>query len=295
MASIFLDTIRRDESTYLRRVHQFPVLSAEEERTLWCRWRDDRDADAAHRLVTSHLRLVTRIARGLRGYGLPAAELIGEGNVGLMQALKRFDPERGFRFATYALWWIRAAMNEHVLQNWSLVKVGITTSQKRLFFNLRRLKAQMGMAGDGDLSPEQARRIAKVLDVAEQNVININRRLAGADHSLNVPVGSNDDGEWQDCLVDPADSQETAFAAREELAVRRTRLPIAMQTLNPRERHIIIERRLKDQPATLEVLSQHHRVSRERIRQIEMRAMAKLRKAMRDTGTAAQRYLQEAA
>lgn len=295
MAATFQDTIKQEERSYLWRAHQFPMLSAEEERALWRRWHDNRDAAAADRLVTSHLRLVTSIARGLRGYRLPAADLIGEGNVGLIQALNRFDPERGFRFATYALWWIRAAMNDYVLQNWSMVKVGTTSSQRRLFFNLRRLKAQTDVVGNGDLSPEQAQRIAEALDVPEQDVISMDRRLAGADHSLNVPVGPDADGEWQDFLVDPADSQETALAAREELAARRTRLPIAMQTLNPRERHIIVERRLKDPPATLGALAPHYRVSPERIRQIEIRAIAKLRRAMREPGTATTCDLRKAA
>lgn len=294
MASNSPDATATEQRSYLRRVHQFPMLSEEEEHALWRRWRDEQDPAAADRLVTSHLRLVTKIAQSLRGYGFPPAELIGEGNLGLMQALRRFDPALG-RFAAYASSWIRAAMNDHVLHNWSMVKLGTTTSQKRLFFSLRRLKAQLDTTGVGELRPEQAHRIAQALDVPERDVISMDQRLAAADYSLNASVGSDAVGDWQDLLVDPADSQETVFAGREELSKWRARLPAAIQTLRPRERHIIIERRLKEQPATLKALAQHYGVSQERIRQIEMQAMLKLRKAMKCSATATQYQLRKAA
>jgi RNA polymerase sigma-32 factor len=266
---------------YLRDINRFPLLSEQEELELARRWRDDQDLDAAHKLVTSHLRLVAKIARGYRGYGLPPSELISEGTIGMMQAVRRFDPERGFRLATYAMWWIRAAIQEYVLHSWSLVKVSTTAAQKRLFFNLRRLKRQMQAIENGDLTAEQVSRIATTLDVPEREVITMNRRLAGPDYSLNAPVGPDGDDEWQDWLMDQTESQETRIADREELASRKTFLPGAWKTLNERERHILSERRLKDEPATLEELSQHYGVSRERVRQIEVRAFAKLQKAMR--------------
>jgi RNA polymerase sigma-32 factor len=238
--------------------------------------------------VTSHLRLVAKIAMGYRGYGLPVGELISEGNVGMMQAVKRFDPDRGFRLATYAMWWIRAAIQEYILHSWSLVKMGTTAAQKKLFFNLRRLKGQMQAIEDGDLKPEQVAKIAKDLDVPEQDVINMNRRLAAPDHSLNAPVRMDSEGEWQDWLVDESESQETAIAEREELSGRQALLANALKTLNDRERHILIERRLKDNPTTLEDLSQQYDISRERVRQIEVRAFEKLQKAMK-TAVAEQR------
>jgi len=267
-------------SRYLQEIRKFPMLSAEEENTLSRRWRDSEDLDAAHKLVTSHLRLVAKIAMGYRGYGLPVGELISEGNVGMMQAVKRFDPDRGFRLATYAMWWIRAAIQEYILHSWSLVKMGTTAAQKKLFFNLRRLKGQMQAIDDGDLQPEQVAKIAHALDVPEADVISMNRRLTAPDHSLNAPVRSDSEGEWQDWLVDDADTQESVLAEREELTGRKALLAGALKSLNDRERHILIERRLKDNPTTLEDLSQQYDISRERVRQIEVRAFEKLQKAM---------------
>jgi RNA polymerase sigma-32 factor len=237
--------------------------------------------EAAHKLVTSHLRLVAKIAMGYRGYGLPVGELISEGNVGMMQAVKRFDPDRGFRLATYAMWWIRAAIQEYILHSWSLVKMGTTAAQKKLFFNLRRLKGQMQAIEDGDLRPEHVAKIATTLGVPEQDVVSMNRRLAAPDHSLNAPVRADSEGEWQDWLVDEGESQETELAEREELTGRKALLGGALNTLNDRERHILIERRLKDNPTTLEELSQQYNISRERVRQIEVRAFEKLQKSMR--------------
>ena len=265
---------------YLQEIRKFPMLSFEEEMALSKRWRDHEDMDAAHKLVTSHLRLVAKIAMGYRGYGLPVGELISEGNVGMMQAVRRFDPERGFRLATYAMWWIRAAIQEYILHSWSLVKMGTTAAQKKLFFNLRRLKGQMQAIDDGDLQPEQVAKIAHALDVPEQDVINMNRRLSAPDHSLNAPVRADSEGEWQDWLVDESDSQETTISDREEMTGRKALLNGALATLNDRERHILIERRLKDNPTTLEDLSQQYGISRERVRQIEVRAFEKLQKAM---------------
>jgi RNA polymerase sigma-32 factor len=268
-------------SRYLQEIRKFPMLTPEEELALSKRWRDHEDMDAAHKLVTSHLRLVAKIAMGYRGYGLPVGELISEGNVGMMQAVKRFDPDRGFRLATYAMWWIRAAIQEYILHSWSLVKMGTTAAQKKLFFNLRRLKGQMQAIDDGDLQPEQVAKIAKVLAVPEQDVINMNRRLAAPDHSLNAPVRQDSEGEWQDWLVDEGDSQETELAEREEMTGRKALLDGALKTLNERERHILIERRLKDEPTTLEDLSQQYGISRERVRQIEVRAFEKLQRSMK--------------
>jgi len=265
---------------YLQEIRKFPMLSPEEELELSRRWRDTEDMEAAHKLVTSHLRLVAKIAMGYRGYGLPVGELISEGNVGMMQAVKRFDPDRGFRLATYAMWWIRAAIQEYILHSWSLVKMGTTAAQKKLFFNLRRLKGQMQAIEDGDLKPEHVARIAHVLDVPEQDVVNMNRRLSAPDHSLNAPVRADSEGEWQDWLVDETDNQEVAIAENEELSGRRALLSGALKALNDRERHILIERRLKDNPTTLEDLSQQYGISRERVRQIEVRAFEKLQKAM---------------
>ncbi len=267
-------------SRYLQEIRKFPMLTPEEELSLSKRWRDHEDMEAAHKLVTSHLRLVAKIAMGYRGYGLPLGELISEGNVGMMQAVKRFDPERGFRLATYAMWWIRAAIQEYILHSWSLVKMGTTAAQKKLFFNLRRLKGQMQAIDDGDLQPEQVAKIARVLDVPEQDVVSMNRRLSAPDHSLNAPVRADSEGEWQDWLVDESESQETAIGEHEELSGRKALLSGALTTLNERERHILIERRLKDNPTTLEDLSQQYNISRERVRQIEVRAFEKLQKAM---------------
>ena len=268
-------------SRYLQEIRKFPMLTPEEELDLSRRWRDHEDLEAAHKLVTSHLRLVAKIAMGYRGYGLPVGELISEGNVGMMQAVKRFDPERGFRLATYAMWWIRAAIQEYILHSWSLVKMGTTAAQKKLFFNLRRLKGQMQAIEDGDLKPEHLSKIATTLGVPEQDVVSMNRRLAAPDHSLNAPVRADSEGEWQDWLVDDSESQETELGDREELTGRRALLATALKTLNPRERHILQERRLKDNPTTLEDLSQQYNISRERVRQIEVRGFEKLQKAMK--------------
>lgn len=267
-------------SRYLQEIRKYPMLTPEEELELSHRWRDSEDMAAAHRLVTSHLRLVAKIAMGYRGYGLPLGELISEGNVGMMQAVKRFDPDRGFRLATYAMWWIRAAIQEYILHSWSLVKMGTTAAQKKLFFNLRRLKGQMQAIDDGDLQPEQVAHIAKVLAVPEQDVVNMNRRLSAPDHSLNAPVRADSEGEWQDWLVDDGESQEETMSEHEELTGRQALLANALKGLNERERHILVERRLKDNPTTLEELSQHYNISRERVRQIEVRAFEKLQKSM---------------
>jgi len=269
-------------SRYLQEIRRFPMLEANEEYMLAKRWREHNDVEAAHRLVTSHLRLVAKIAMGYRGYGLPLAELISEGNVGLMQAVKRFEPDRGFRMATYAMWWIRAAIQEYILHSWSLVKMGTTAAQKKLFFNLRRLKGQLAAIEEGDLSPENVKKIATDLDVPEQDVIQMNRRLASPDHSLNAPVRDDGDGEWQDWLVDEEDNQEVKLAEAQEMGNRRRLLDAALKALNPRERKILVERRLKDNPTTLEDLSQEYGISRERVRQIEVRAFEKLQKAMKN-------------
>jgi RNA polymerase sigma-32 factor len=272
---------------YLREIRKFPILEANEEYILAKSWKEHGDTGAAHKLVTSHLRLVAKIAMGYRGYGLPLADLIAEGNVGMMQAVKRFDPERGFRLATYAMWWIRAAMQEYVLHSWSLVKIGTTAAQKKLFFNLRRLKGEMKAIDSGDLSPEQVAEISQHLDVPEEEVVNMNRRLSGGDQSLNAPIHSDGegDGEWQDWLVDHHEAQDVALGNAEELDQRQKLLGNAMKGLNPRERDIILERRLKDNPATLEDLSQRFGISRERVRQIEVRAFEKLQKNIKQAAT----------
>jgi len=269
-------------SRYLQQIRQLPMLTAEEELSLAKRWRDKEDVDAAHKLVTSHLRLVAKIAMGYRGYGLPIGEMIGEGNIGMMQAVKRFDPDRGFRLATYAMWWIRAAIQEYILHSWSLVKMGTTSAQKKLFFNLRRLKGQMQALEEGDLKPEQVTEIARLLDVQEQDVVNMNRRLSAPDNSLNSPVRQDGDGEWQDWLVDTSESQEEVLGDREIKNNRRTLLADALKTLKPRERQIIVERRLREEPVTLETLAQKLGISRERVRQIEARGFERLQKAMKD-------------
>ncbi|MBK3800454.1 RNA polymerase sigma factor RpoH [Azospirillum brasilense] len=269
-------------SRYLQEIRKFPMLAAEEEYMLAKRWQEIEDSDAAHKLVTSHLRLVAKIAMGYRGYGLPLSELISEGNVGMMQAVKRFDPDRGFRLATYAMWWIRAAIQEYILHSWSLVKMGTTAAQKKLFFNLRRLKGQMQAIEEGDMSPEQVRHVATTLDVPEQDVVNMNRRLSAPDHSLNAPLRADSEGEWQDWLVDETANQEISLAENEELGKRRKLLTAAMENLNERERDILVERRLRDNPTTLEDLSQKYGISRERVRQIEVRAFEKLQKAIRN-------------
>jgi RNA polymerase sigma-32 factor len=269
---------------YLQEIRKFPLLEPEEEYMLAKRWADHQDSGAAHRLVTSHLRLAAKIAMGYRGYGLPQAEVISEANVGLMQAVKRFDPERGFRLATYAMWWIRAAIQEYILRSWSLVKLGTTSAQKKLFFNLRKAKTKIGALEEGDLRPENVAQIAKDLNVTEDEVIEMNRRLSGGDASLNATVGSDGEGgsQWQDWLEDEDSDQAGAYAESEELDARRALLTRAMDTLNERERDILVERRLRDDPVTLEDLSERYNISRERIRQIEVRAFEKLQHRMRD-------------
>jgi RNA polymerase sigma-32 factor len=266
---------------YLQEIRKFPMLEPEQEFMLAKRWREHGDTEAAHQLVTSHLRLVAKIAMGYRGYGLPVSELISEGNVGMMQAVKRFEPDRGFRLATYAMWWIRAAIQEYILHSWSLVKMGTTAAQKKLFFNLRKLKGQLQAIEEGDLSPENVKKIATDLNVTEDDVVNMNRRLSAPDHSLNAPLKIDGDGEWQDWLVDDTDSQEIVLAEQQELSKRRKLLTQAMKSLNTRERHILTERRLKDEPTTLEDLSKEYGISRERVRQIEVRAFEKLQRAIR--------------
>jgi RNA polymerase sigma-32 factor len=281
-------------SRYLHEIRQFPMLDAEEEYMLAKRWREHGDTEAAHKLVTSHLRLVAKIAMGYRGYGLPLAELISEGNLGMMQAVKRFEPERGFRLATYAMWWIRAAIQEYILHSWSLVKMGTTAAQKKLFFNLRKLKGQMRAYEEGDLSPERVKKIATKLNVSEEEVVNMNRRLAAPDHSLNAPLRADAEGEWQDWLVDESDDQETELARRQELDQRRAMLQAALANLTERERHIIMKRRLTDEPMTLEDLSKEFGISRERVRQIEVRAFDKLQRAVRNLAIRQQMQAAEA-
>ncbi|MTD98777.1 RNA polymerase sigma factor RpoH [Paracoccus sp. YIM 132242] len=269
---------------YLQEIRKFPLLEPEEEYMLAKAWADHQDSEAAHRLVTSHLRLAAKIAMGYRGYGLPQAEVISEANVGLMQAVKRFDPERGFRLATYAMWWIRASIQEYILRSWSLVKMGTTSAQKKLFFNLRKAKSKIGALEEGDLRPENVAQIATDLNVTQQEVIEMNRRLSGGDASLNATVGSGDgesSSQWQDWLEDTEANQAEAFAESEELDTRRQMLMQAMDVLNDREKDILIERRLRDDPLTLEDLSARYEVSRERIRQIEVRAFEKLQDRMR--------------
>lgn len=256
------------------------MLEKDEEYILAKAWQEYGDRDAAHKLVTSHLRLVARIAMGYRGYGLPVSELISEGNLGMMQAVKRFDPDRGFRLSTYAMWWIKAAIQEYILRSWSLVKIGTTAAQKKLFFNLKRIKARLNLIDDKSLHPEAIKKIAKKLNVEEDEVISMDQRLAGADHSLNMPMHIDSEGEWQDWLVDEKANQETTLAEDEEIGIRQKLLSAAMQSLSERERHILNERRLKDEPATLEDLSSKYNISRERVRQIEVRAFEKLQKQM---------------
>ena len=268
-------------SRYLQEIRKFPMLEPEQEFMLAKRWQEHEDPAAAQTLVTSHLRLVAKIAMGYRGYGLPLSELVSEGNVGMMQAVKRFDPDRGFRLATYAMWWIRAAIQEYILHSWSLVKMGTTAAQKKLFFNLRKLKGQLQAIEDGDLPPEIVTSIATKLEVPESDVVNMNRRLASPDHSLNAPLRADGEGEWQDWLVDQEESQEAKLGDRQELGLRRDLLKNAMKTLNDRERHILTERRLRDEPVTLEDLSRKYNISRERVRQIEVRAFEKLQKSIK--------------
>ena len=269
-------------SRYLTEIRKFPMLTKDEEFMLAKRWREHEDSEAAHRLVTSHLRLVAKIAMGYRGYGLPIGEVISEGNVGLMQAVKKFEPDKGFRLATYAMWWIRASIQEYILRSWSLVKMGTTAAQKKLFFNLRKAKAEISALGEGDLHPEAVSHIATRLGVTHDDVISMNRRLSGPDSSLNSPLRSDSESEWQDWLQDEsAVSQETTFAESQEYGQRMGLLGDAMKDLSERERHILTQRRLKDDPTTLEELAGQYGVSRERVRQIEVRAFEKLQKAMR--------------
>ncbi|QIE41881.1 RNA polymerase sigma factor RpoH [Meridianimarinicoccus aquatilis] len=269
---------------YLQEIRKFPMLEPEQEYMLAKRWVEDQDTGAAHQMVTSHLRLAAKIAMGYRGYGLPQAEVISEANVGLMQAVKRFDPEKGFRLATYAMWWIRASIQEYILRSWSLVKLGTTSAQKKLFFNLRKAKSRIGALEDGDLRPENVAKIAHDLNVTEDEVISMNRRLSGGDASLNATIGSEDDGsaQWQDWLEDEDADQAGSYAEQDELSVRRELLAEAMNVLNDREKDILVQRRLQDKAITLEDLSSQYDVSRERIRQIEVRAFDKLQTRMRE-------------
>jgi RNA polymerase sigma-32 factor len=268
-------------SRYLNEIRRFPMLEPQDEYMLAKRWREHGDRDAAHRLVTSHLRLVAKIAMGYRGYGLPIGEVISEGNVGLMQAVKRFEPEKGFRLATYAMWWIRASIQEYILRSWSLVKLGTTANQKKLFFNLRKAKSHISALEDGDLKPEHVKTIAHRLGVSEQEVVDMNRRLGG-DSSLNTPVRAESEGEWQDWIVDERSSQEATLADQEESENRLSALRTALAVLNPRERRIFEARRLQEEPVTLEELSEEFNISRERVRQIEVRAFEKVQTAVKD-------------
>ncbi len=274
-------------SRYLTEIRKFPMLSKDDEFMLAQRWKEHQDSDAAHKMVTSHLRLVAKIAMGYRGYGLPIGEVISEGNVGLMQAVKKFEPEKGFRLATYAMWWIRASIQEYILRSWSLVKMGTTAAQKKLFFNLRKAKSQIAAFQEGDLRPDQVSQIATKLGVLDSEVISMNRRLSGPDASLNAPLRSDSESEWQDWLADDDQvSQETVVAENEEKSLRMSLLEEAMVELTDRERHILTERRLKDDPTTLEELAAQYGVSRERVRQIEVRAFEKLQKSMREAAVA---------
>ena len=268
-------------SRYLTEIRKFPMLPKEEEFMLAKRWQEHEDAEAAEKMVTSHLRLVAKIAMGYRGYGLPIAEVISEGNVGLMQSVKKFDPDKGFRLATYAMWWIRASIQEYILRSWSLVKLGTTAAQKKLFFNLRRIKGEINAIEQGDLRPEQVTEIATRLNVSEKEVISMNGRMSGSDASLNVPMGQDGDMEWMDWLADEEPNQAAEFAQKQEYDARMDLLTNAMAELNEREQHILTERRLNDEPKTLEQLSEVYDVSRERIRQIEVRAFEKLQKSMK--------------
>ncbi len=269
-------------SRYLSEIRKFPMLARDQEFMLAKRWQEHEDTEAAHQMVTSHLRLVAKIAMGYRGYGLPIGEVISEGNVGLMQAVKKFDPDRGFRLATYAMWWIRASIQEYILRSWSLVKMGTTAAQKKLFFNLRKAKSEIEALQEGDLRPDQVSQIATKLGVLNEEVISMNRRLAGGDASLNSPMRADSESEWQDWLVDDkTPSQETVIADSQEKSLRMGLLEAAMTELSDRERHILTERRLKDEPTTLEELAGQYGVSRERIRQIEVRAFEKIQKNMR--------------
>ncbi len=274
-------------SRYLTEIRKFPMLAKDEEFMLAKAWKEHEDSEAAHRLVTSHLRLVAKIAMGYRGYGLPIGEVISEGNVGLMQAVKKFEPDKGFRLATYAMWWIRASIQEYILRSWSLVKMGTTAAQKKLFFNLRKAKSAISAFQEGDLHPDQVSQIATKLGVLDEEVVSMNRRLSGPDASLNAPLRVDGDAEWQDWLEDnDAVSQETQVAESQEKTLRMSLLEDAMTELSDRERHILTERRLKDDPTTLEELAGEYGVSRERVRQIEVRAFEKLQKSMKAAAVA---------
>ena len=281
-AALPLVTAEGGLTHYLEQIRRFPMLEPKEEYMLAKRWREHGDTEAAHKLVTSHLRLVAKIAMGYRGYGLPISEVVSEGNVGLMQAVKRFEPDKGFRLATYAMWWIKASIQEYILRSWSLVKMGTTANQKKLFFNLRKAKSKISALQEGDLRPDQVKLIAQRLGVTEQDVVDMNRRLGG-DASLNAPIRDDgDSGEWQDWLADNSESQETVMAAQEELDNRRKALGSALEVLNERERRIFEARRLADDPVTLEELAEEFNVSRERVRQIEVRAFEKVQKAVKN-------------
>tara|TARA_B100000959_G_scaffold20112_1_gene19436 strand:+ start:3207 stop:4106 length:900 start_codon:yes stop_codon:yes gene_type:complete len=267
-------------SRYLDKIKKFPMLNAEEEYMLAKNWRERGDLKSAHKLVTSHLRLVARMAMGYRGYGLPVSELISEGNIGLMQAVKKFDPEKGFRLATYAMWWIKASIQEYVLRSWSLVKMGTTTAQKKLFFNLKKIKNQISASNYGDLKPEEVNEISKRLNVKKEEVISMNRRMYGKEKSLNDPIKDEDGGEWQDWIADEGLDQELKLSQNQELGDRKKLMHESMEILNPREKEILTARKLSENTATLEELSKKHKISRERVRQIETRAFEKLQKAM---------------
>jgi RNA polymerase sigma-32 factor len=269
-------------SLYLNQIKKFPMLDAEEEYMLAKNWKTTGSIKSAEKLVTSHLRLVAKIAMGYKGYGLPINELISEGNIGMLESIKRFDYKRGFRLATYAMWWIRASIQEYILHSWSLVKMGTTAAQKKLFFNLRKIKSSLRAYEEGDMYPENVNKIAKNLNVSKKEVMEMNRRLAGPDHSLNAPLKEDGEGEWQDWLVDSSPTQEYIISNSQELDQRKDLLSKAINVLSPREKYIMIERRLKDKPKTLEDLSNHYKISRERVRQIEVRAMEKLKKSVKN-------------
>jgi RNA polymerase sigma-32 factor len=274
---------------YLDTIKRFPMLEANEEYMLAKRWHEHGEVDAAHRLVTSHLRLVAKVAIGFRHYGLPVSDLISEGNIGLMRAVKKFEPDRGFRLATYALWWIKAAITEYVLNSWSLVKIGTAATQKKLFFNLRRIKLKLKTSDSGDLTPAETKRIAADLGVSDNDVRDMNRRMAGRDASLNTPTDLEGDAEWQDSLVDTLPSQETKLGDQQEATYGRKLLTQGLDSLTDRERHIIVERRLKETPSTLETLADEYGISRERVRQIEVRAFSKLQDSVKKLASTAPR------
>lgn len=283
MSGIALPVVPQESglARYFQEIWRFPILDADEEYMLARRWRDHGDVDAAHKLVTSHLRLVAKMAMKYRGYGLPVADLLSEGNIGLMKAVRKFEPERGFRLATYAIWWIKAAMTEYVLRSWSLVRMGTMAAQKKLFFNLRRLKSSLDILDSGDLTTDQARELAERMDVSETELVEMNRRISSRDTSLNVPLGDEEGIEFQDTLVDDSPSPETIVAGRNEAQHRHRLLADALDVLNQRERHIFVERRLKEDPITLEELGKQYGISRERVRQLEARAFEKIQSAVR--------------